>query len=326
MTPRLFMKRSCKLKGTILLLLLFILFPSPGMGEILYIRNALPVFSSAAPPLIEEAGLQDSLSLETGYSSTFVVKDSDEWSYHADIETLTVDLVFRKKVFGEYELSAVIPFLINAAGFMDSFLEGYHDLFGFPDYGRSRRPLNDFMLEVKRSGETVLRGRNGDPGPGDIRIGLKRRITSGNPVVSLKGFVELPTGSPSGGFGNGEFDLGAKILLDYEILRDFMFHLNLGYTIPGDMGEMELEGFVSAAAGWSYPLTKRLTGVIEVMMQESPLEKTGIAELDRASVILTFGGLFDAGEGRIAGISLSEDLNTAGAPDFTLNLSVKFRF
>ncbi len=296
------------------------------MGEVLYTRNALPVFISAAPPLIEEAGLQDSMSLETGYSSTFVVKDSDDWSYHADIETLTVDLIFRKTVFGEYELSVVIPFLINASGFMDSFLEGYHGLFGFPDYGRSGRALDDFLLEVKRQGETVISGRNGSPWPGDLRVGLKRRINSGNPLVSVKGFLEFPTGSLSGGYGNGKLDLGAQILLDYEMLRDFMFHLNLGYTIPGDMGEMELKGFFSGAVAGSYPLTGRLTGVVEVMFQESPLEETGIAELDRGPVILTFGGLFDAGQGRVVEVSLSEDLNTAGAPDFTLNLGVRFRF
>jgi len=65
-----------------------------------------------------------------------------------------------------------IPVLVFSEGFLDGFLEDYHDAFGFPDYGRKNRPNNDFLYEVRRDGNLIIRGKSGTRF-GDIRLALK---------------------------------------------------------------------------------------------------------------------------------------------------------
>jgi hypothetical protein len=79
--------------------------------------------------------------------------------------------------------------LILGAGFMDGFLEEYHDTFGFSDYGRSERPKNEFLYEVKRDGALIIQGKSGVR-LGDIRLALKKSLISSDDFgLSVKGDV-----------------------------------------------------------------------------------------------------------------------------------------
>jgi hypothetical protein len=61
------------------------------------------------------------------------------------------------------------------------------------------------------------------------------------------------------------------------------------------------------------------------MFQGSPLPKTGIGEVDRTAVLLALGARYSAGKDNIE-FSLTEDPNTAGAPDFQLTAAYRRRF
>jgi hypothetical protein len=65
--------------------------------------------------------------------------------------------------------------------------------------------------------------------------------------------------------------------------------------------------------------------VAQVFVQSSPFPQTGISSIDRPAVLLTFGGRYYAGSNSFE-LSLTEDPNTAGAPDFTLNFSFRRKF
>ncbi len=62
-----------------------------------------------------------------------------------------------------YRFSVLIPV------FMDDLLRSYHNAFGFPDYGRSNRPDNEFLYEVSRNAVLVIKGESGTQ-----RISLRR--------------------------------------------------------------------------------------------------------------------------------------------------------
>ncbi|HDY89533.1 MAG TPA: DUF3187 family protein, partial [bacterium] len=147
----------------------------------LQVKNQYPVFIHADQPYLEEAAMRNSMSYSLSHSSTYTVQESGEWIVHLDMEITELNFRYKRIIKDQFEFGLDIPVLILGGGFMDGFLENYHDAFGFPDYGRSNRPHNDFLYEVRKNGELIIQGRSG-VGIGDIRITAKK------PLAASEGF------------------------------------------------------------------------------------------------------------------------------------------
>jgi hypothetical protein len=214
------------------------------------------------------------------------------------------------------------------SGFMDGFLNSYHDAFGFPDYGRSRRPDNKFLYEVRKNGQLILRGESGRIGIGDAKLSVKKRIVKGDPAISIRGDIEFPTGDAESGYGNGSFDEGITILIDKQLSSIFKSYLNFGIVFPGDFKGYDKVGFkefMHSGAALEAMVWKDISFIGQVVIQGSPFPQTGIAEVDRTAVLLSLGGRYHAGNNSVE-FSLTEDPNTAGAPDITFNFTFKRNF
>ena len=76
------------------------------------------------------------------------------------MEITELNLRFRKSINNFIELGEV-PILSFNSGFMDSFLDSYHDTFGFPDYlngqaaGLSSERINSIKISLSFSGISV---------------------------------------------------------------------------------------------------------------------------------------------------------------------------
>jgi hypothetical protein len=235
---------------------------------------------------------------------------------------------FKKNIQNFIELGIDLPFVSFNSGFMDDFLKGYHEAFGFSDYGRSNRPENKFLYEVRRNGVLVIKGENGSIGVGDIRVTLKTPLLRGDPAISIKGDLELPTGDAKNGYGNGSIDGGFALMIDKKLGEKFKAYGNLGAVFPGDLKgyqDVNLRDFIYGGAGVEADLWKSISLLGQVFIQGSPFPKTGISSVDRLAVLLTFGGRYYSGNNSFE-LSFTEDPNTAGAPDFSLNFSFKKEF
>jgi hypothetical protein len=211
---------------------------------------------------------------------------------------------------------------------MDGFLKSYHDAFGFPDYGRSGRPDNTFLYEVRRDGHLVLRGENGRIGLGDTRLSVKKPLVKGDPVISIRGEIEFPTGDTEAGFGNGTIDTGLSLLIDKKLSEKMKTYINLGIVFPGDLKgykRIDLEEFMHVGAALEAMVSNNISIGGQLIVQGSPFPRTDIAQIDRTAVLLSLGGRYHAGESCFE-FSLTEDPNTAGAPDVTFNVMVKRNF
>ncbi len=294
----------------------------------LQVRNQFPPFLIADAPYLEKAAYENSFSASLSHSSTFMVRNSSSWSVNIDLEATELNLRYKRVVAGLFEMGIDVPILSFNSGFMDDFLKGYHDFFGFSDYGRSSRPENQFLYEVRRNGELVLKGKSGRIGLGDIRLTAKRELLSGDPCLSVMANVELPTGQASAGFGNGSLDAGAAVLLDKNIGEKVKTYFNVGAVFPGNLraeNVVELRNFVYGAAGVEAAVWKKFSLLGQVMFQNSVFPKTGVSTMDRISALLALGARYTSGKNSLE-LSLTEDPNTAGAPDFALNISFKRRF
>lgn len=303
--------------------------PAPAMeltGPI-QVRNQFAPFLPVSQPYLEGAATETSFFVGLSHSSVYVMEDSVWWGVHLDIELTELAIRYKRDIPGLFEIGVDIPVVRATGGFMDEPLAWYHRAFGFPDYGRSERPRNAFLYEVLWNGAHVIQGENDRSGFGDIRVSFKKKITENDPVVSLMGNVELPTGNAHIGYGSGDLDYGLAALVDKDIGWGGRLYANLGAVFPGDLKALrtvDLGTFYYAGTGIELPASQNLALIAQVMAQTSPYPKTDISQIDTSAFILVIGGRYHAGHGSYE-LSLTEDPNTSGAPDFVFALAFKRR-
>jgi hypothetical protein len=235
------------------------------------------------------------------------------------------EIELKKRLGSATEVSFMLPLLSYNSGFMDGFLEAYHDITGTGNYGRERRPDDELAFFLSRDGEILIEGESGELALGDIRLGAKRAL-NGN--ISAYGFVDLPTGNPDKGYGNGSIDWGAALLVEGGFCDGFEAYLNAGFVMPGDykgMDDFELEDYLYGGLGAGWTGWDRLSVKTQLMAKGSPF-RTGIRELDTEAVVWSMGGEYLMGDSSYLELSFSEDINTAGAPDFMLGMQYRRLF
>ena len=308
------------------------LFPSPAGGFSFEgpfeVKNQFPLFLYLDTPVVESAVNESSFSISVSHSSMFMMRNSADWTINLDMEVTELNLKYKRNIPDIFEFGIEVPVLDFSSGFMDGFLDSYHHAFGFPDSGRETRPENEFLCEVKRNGVVIVRAEDGRVGLGDIRLTIKRALIKDDPSVSVKANIEFPTGMASRGFGNGSIDGGVALLVDKRLGKKFNSYFNLGVVFPGDLHAeqtVRLKEYFYAGAAVEAALLENFSLLGQISFQSSPFPHTGIGSVDRTAALLTIGGRYGTGKNSLE-FSLTEDPNTAGAPDVIFNLAYKKRF
>lgn len=322
-----FMRTKYKLFLPAILFIIFPLSVSHSFEGPLQVKNQLPIFLHANQPYLEKAEVEDSLSLSLSHSSTYIVQRSEEWVINLDMEITELNIRYKKDIKGLFELGVDVPILILSDGFMDGFLNTYHSIFGFDDYGRPNRPLNSFLYEIRRNGVLLVEGREG-AGLGDIRLAIKKPLLLSDGLnISIKGDMEIPSGDAEGGFGNGSIDAGVSIILDKKISEKVMTYWNIGAVFPGDLTALDRINFknffyggaaVEALAGKGFSLIVQFEG------HRSIYPETDLEAVDTCACLLAFGGRYYTKKGNLE-FSITEDISEGGAPDFIMNLLYKIK-
>jgi hypothetical protein len=318
------------MKKLLLLFIVILIFPlqSYAFDGPLLVRNQFPLFLTFNVPYPEKAAIETSFSAGFSYSSVYLTDNSTKWEMGLDMEITEVNLRAKKKLKDFIEVAIDLPILSFSSGVMDGFLDSYHDTFGFPDYGRSERPENEFLYEVRRDNVLIVKGENGRIGIGDIRLALKTPVLKSDPAVSLQASIEFPSGDAEAGFGNGSIDTGLAIMMDKNFGEKLKSYLNFGIVFPGDLKgyeKVKCRDFFYGGAAVEAAFWKNISLLGQIFIQSSPYPKTEITSVDRTAVLLSFGGRYYSG-GNSFEVAITEDPNTSGAPDFTMNFSFKRRF
>lgn len=319
--------RTGVFRSPLLLAAALLVFPGAGhtapLGGPLQVQNQFPLFIGINQPFLAPAFTQDLLSVGLSHSSVYVIEGSAQWTVNLDLELTELAIRAKKDIAHWFEVGVDVPVLRPTAGFMDNVLDSYHSAFGFPDYGRSARPPNEFLYAVRRNGTPVVLGENDKIGFGDVRLTFKRPLRNGNPAVSIMADLELPTGDAEAGYGNESLDTGVALLTDIRLGETVMLYGNLGVVFPGDLKAYQtvsLRNFGYAGLAVEGAFWERFSLLGQIWVQGSPYPHTGISQVDTATVILAFGARYTAGADRFE-FSLTEDPNTSGAPDFILNIT-----
>ncbi len=292
-------------------------------------RNEFPFFLAVFSPSVDSAKPQTSFTTSLTHSSVFFIRAAKDIALWYDMEV--TDLRFRSKrvIFNTVELGVELPFYLFSSGVMDGPLGSYHDAFGFNDYGRAKRPANSFLYEVRKNGKSVVNGEDGRFKQGDLRVSFKNAfVDTPTLTLSFKADMELPTGDARSGAGNGNIDTALSALLDATLGARVKVYLNAGVVFPGDLtghDKMYLKDYLYGNSVVEAFYSEEWSVLAGVMIQDWPFNDEGDKAFKRPPVVLNLGARYSAKKG-VFELSFSEDLNTTGAPDFSVGLAYKSRF
>lgn len=265
------------------------------------------------------------------YGNFLEVSHGAEHFHLLDMERLTLDVEGRWAPLDGWEVGAGLRTTSDWGGFLDSFITGFHDFFGFPNGNRGQVEDDRYAFELIHGRKRVAlhvpaRGLVLD----DVRLFAKRRLhrsEDGARAVSGRAVVNLAAGPPD--VETGRADVAVEVLGRQSFGR-WHLHGVLGYTTltPPDVLEpVTRDGALYLTAGGERLLSHGLSLVAQFVGGTGYLEGVGNEQVDGHPMNLVFG-FAGGGEGPWRWqLSFSEDV-PPGSPstDFSLALRLARAF
>lgn len=292
----------------------------------LHVKNSFPLAAVLDAPSPEPATYRNFLSLGLTHSSVDFIESDNGYDFRIDTEVTELELRYRKIVSGIFELGVDIPFRSFGSGFLDKGIDKFHRAFGI-DSGKAGESANRFLFEVKKDGQTVLRGESGRIGLGDVRGHVKRSLFSARGfAAALAADLEFPTGSARKGYGNGSPDKRIALLVDGKFGERIGVHANIGKVFAGDIRgyvRLPVDDYRYGALALEAALSARSSVVGQYFIQDSPLPQDGLTfpSLKKRPALASLGYRY-ASDRYIYEFSITENIKPAFTPDLMLNVTI----
>ena len=273
--------------------------------------------------------LRSAVSLD--YSSIYFDRHTAQWDYLMDMEAMIADLSFEYAVTSRFALRLDAPLVNMSGGFLDGFLEDYHNALGVPNYGRENRPPNSFAYQVGKGGRTWIEGASGGLHLADMTLSAQWNLLANDAArtwhVTLMGSLKLPTGEPDQGFGSGRFDCGAFLPFRWQKGRYALYGMPgiILHSDPETPGvDISARNSYSLLLGAGYAYSPKWTWLVQFNYFSSPIEKTGIDKLDDGALELALGFRRLINDQWRLEAAFGEDPFTLAAPDFTVHIGLGY--
>jgi len=332
---------------TIICVILFFAIPSLGLAKTyssfgpFTVRNQNPLYLQTLNLTPMRATVLPLHTLEfridSAYSNVFEKGSNSTYSYMADMELwrLAFHAIYAPR--DDMEVGIEIPVIQLWSGFLDPFIQKFHNFFGFPNAGRENFPNNQFHFFLNKNGQTIYSVNSQTLNLGDITLHFKHHVLDEgriNPALAWFFDFKFPTGQWSRGLGSGapDFGLGVALEKSYKRLHGY---LNAAYFVSARNDSLEdlmNQVFFSYSASVEFTILPSWSVLAQINGGTPLLAHTGLDEWDGVPLDLIIGfkgeqkGLL-WGNDLIWQVGFSEDA-TSGGPsvDFTTFLSIGMRF
>lgn len=237
---------------------------------------------------------------------------SSRREYLFDAELMQVDAWLTRDLSPQWFVTGNVALRSAHDGFLDSFLNWYHDVIGLPVPARNRRPHDSYAWRFTLpDGEFDIARQRAFLG--DLRLGVGRRIGAGQVVAT----VTLPTAT-NGVEEWSRNTIGTAASAAFRVLDNSRVILevgaNVGYTpTHGDIAAYQRSFFVAATTGIRWRVIGQQAVYATLLVQSANYQQTGFAALDEPEVSLDFGGLLQLKRGWPAlQVGMTEDLLPRG--------------
>lgn len=283
---------------------------------------ALPGLGEFAPPPARESHWRLSAEITTEYALDLEAGEQ----LLIDGETQRYAFAYRQAWGEAFDWGIEIPLLHTGGGFMDSFIEGWHDTFGLPNGGRDSAPQDRRQVRYVRDGVTQFDVRGRDTGLGDVLLSA-----GWSPAERwmLRSQLKLPTGDEDQlAGGNWGAALWADAALPFDESSAWGGFVSAGVSANEEaavLASLQNAVIPFGGVGLDVRLLPRLQALVQLYAHAPLYDDTEIDALERPGVQLTFGGRWCFSEAHCLELSFQEDLAVASSPDFSLRFALLWR-
>ena len=307
-----------------------------------------PFHTSNRSPVVQIFGLPtvgDSRTLAAGDKELTLVFDlanhyADDSAGNERIvldgETYRLNLAGRLGIVNRLEIGFELPWLSQNGGFLDGFIENYHDTLGLPQGGRDQAPKGRLLFQYQRGGADAFLVDGSNSGIGDVRLtgGIQLYDSPGGQprALALRASLKLPTGDSGDLRGSGSTDLALWLTASrgwktgsglWELYGGAgILGMTDGDVLPEQ--QKNLVAFGSAGAGWR-PL-QWLTLKVQLDGHTAFYRDSDLDELDSVSVQAVMGGTLHFSERTALDLGVAEDLVVKTSPDVVFHFALRHRF
>lgn len=277
------------------------------------------------------------LRFDQAYSNLYERHTDANSDINLDMELYRLGVNATYGLLPDLEIGLELPLMRFEGGFLDSFIQNFHDFFGFPNGGREEIPNGAYLFRVRETGRAGYEVGQQSLKVGDLSLSGKYQFffeTQKLPAIAARAVFKMPSGNPDTGMGSGRpgFGLGAALEKSYKRLHGF---LNTNYLFDGGNeylpGLMNKSAFNFSIAG-EFSLSRRTSVLVQLVGGTPRLTGTGLNTWDGVPLDLVIGA---AGDQLLGGptkiffwqVAFSEDVTARGpSVDFTVWGSVGIRF
>lgn len=318
-----------------MVLFFFILFlPISLFADPIALRVQHPIYlqSIAMPPTSAQVLKKGVFEFSTthAYSNVYERVIYPDVDINIDLEVYRLGLEGKIGIGRGWEIGCEMPFLKFYGGFLDNFVQGFHDFFSFPNGGRNLVRNGAFFYDVTAPGFDY--GISDERfGIGDLTLNVKYQLFAEGakrPALAFLTALKLPSGEEMEGLGSGNPGLGFGLAMEKSYNRLRLFS-NFRFLIDGGpevlQSYWQTHQFLYSFSG-EFRIWKNFSGVMQLDGGTPLLNNIGFETWNGAPLdfILGLNGTYKNWFGQLA---FSEDILAIGPSiDFTLFLKLGFRF
>jgi len=307
--------------------------PAAVVAGPLYARNLAPVTGLFGFPLLREAAVlergQYRGALFGSVANNYSVDVDGQEAVNFDGETQRLAGQFGVGLGGGWELEGEIPWLRHDGGELDKPIENWHDFWGLPDGDRDEAPRN--LINYSYAGpDASFSMREDVQGWGDAQLALVKELwRDEDTVISGRAGVKFATGDEDDLLGSGSEDYYLSLNFSGWQRSDLplAWHGQLGYLRAGDagvLGDIQEQDLWFASLGMEWQAWQTVHLKLQVDSNDAVADSS-LDQLGSVAVQLTAGLSWLFASGWEAEFSFSEDIAVDTAPDFVLQLGVRYR-
>lgn len=290
----------------------------------------LPAIGSAV--VLEPGRRRFQLAYEVANTLIVETRGSEMMLLDGESRRMTLRLGYSPRP--DIELGVELPYVSYSGGFLDSFIESWHDAFGLPNGDRDKFRQDQLTYYYRRGPDVLLDLATPVSGPGDVRLTGARQLArnADGTNLALRASLKLPTGEPDELRGSGATDLAVWFVSGCGRNRcpgDFgwqagagVLWLGKGEVLPDQQNRLVAVG--STALEWralpSIALKAQLNAHTPFYGQSD------LTPLEDPSLQVVLGGTWRFSPRAALDLGVTEDLLVHTAPDVSFLVALRTHF
>jgi hypothetical protein len=241
-----------------------------------------------------------------------------------DGETARLRFTHRVGLGAGWDFAVEVPWLDSGGGFLDGWIEDWHDWFGLPNGGRELAPQDRYLFRYERNGTVLLEETTGYSGLGDAQLTLGRRV--GRRTL-LRAMAKLPTGDErrlAGGAAGGALWLEHPLPLPARWTG--YAALGVSATERGEaLRDMQNTEVLFGGIGLLVPLSRHVRLSAQLQAHGRLYDDSELTPFARPGLPLTLALSIGSGRRGTLDLGFQEDPSVNGSPDFSAFASLTWR-